>query len=121
MKKILIIDDEPGVLELAKKHLSANNYEVVTASAAIEGIHKAIEHKPNLIILDIMLPDIEGTVVAEKLRENSQTREIPVIFLTCLVEDKEACGKNTIGGNVLIPKPFKADDLLAKVRREIGK
>lgn len=120
-KKILVIDDEPAVLEFVKKQLSARGYEIITAAAGIEGIHKAIEHKPNLIILDILLPDMEGTVVVDKLKGYPQTKEIPVIFMTCLVKEKEVEGKHLMGGNVYVPKPIKPDDLLAKVAREIGK
>lgn len=119
--KILVIDDEHDILDTVSARLIAAGYAVVTADTGEGGFAKAVKEKPDLILLDIMLPDIDGGVVAAKLRANVLTKKIPVIFLTCIVSDKEIEGKDTIGGNMFIAKPFKSDELLAKIRDVLEK
>ena len=114
--KILVVDDEQDILETVKARLESANYSVVTADTGNGGFKKAVDEKPDLILLDIMLPDIDGGQVAEKLRSNVITKHIPIIFLTCIVRDSEMEGRDTIGGNMFIAKPFKSEELLAKIR-----
>ena len=119
--KILVVDDEQDILDTVSVRLAAAGYKVVTADTGEGGFARAVAERPDLILLDIMLPDIDGGQVAAKLRANAITRKIPVIFLTCIVSGKEIEGKDKIGGNIFIAKPFKSEDLLAKIQAVLEK
>jgi DNA-binding response OmpR family regulator len=118
--KILVIDDEHDILDTVSVRLTAGGYSVITADTGEGGFAKAVSEKPDLILLDVMLPDIDGGMVAAKLRDNAVTRKIPVVFLTCIVSGKEMEGKDKIGGNFFIAKPFKSEELLAKIEDVLG-
>lgn len=89
MKKILIVDDDPHFITLFSKRLMAHNYEVVSAILGREGIDKVRAEHPDLIILDLKMPEIDGFAVANILRQTPATRDIPIIILTgyCSPED----------------------------------
>lgn len=115
-KKILIVDDEEQLADMLKMRLQANAYEVIIAYDGEEGLRKAREFKPDLIVLDIIMPKMAGSDVAAALREDKELSDIPIIFLTCLAEG--VVGKHgdaKIGGNLFIGKPFKAKDLLSMI------
>ncbi len=83
MKKVLIVDDEPDVLEVLGRRLTQAGYQVIKAQNGEDGILKAKKELPNLIILDIIMPDMDGGSVANKLKEDKTTKDIPIIFLFC--------------------------------------
>ena len=115
-KKILIVDDEEQLVDMLKMRLQANGYEVITAYDGEEGVKKTREFKPDLIVLDIIMPKMAGNEVAAILKEDKELFNIPIIFLTCLAEgvaDKQGGAK--IGGNLFIAKPFEAEELLAMI------
>ncbi len=115
-KKILVIDDEPSILTLVESILAANGYEVFTASDGQEGYDKAQQYIPDLILLDVVMPKMDGSAMAEALRMNPVTEDIPVIFLTGLVEkDEEERASQQIGGNIFIAKPFTPGELLSMI------
>ena len=118
--KILVVDDERDILDTVSTRLRSAGYTVVTADTGQGGLNAAVKEKPDLILLDVMLPDIDGGTVASQLRDNAMTRQIPVVFLTCIVSGQEVEGRDTIGGNKFIAKPFKSEELLAKVREILG-
>ena len=126
MPKILIVDDEPGVVELIKNSLEKNDYEVVTASDGLEGVEKALSKNPDLIILDIMMPNMSGGDAVRALKSNSTTRNIPIIFLSVVVSKKEEM-KNELSvkiDNIYYPamaKPFEPLVLLAKIEELLKK
>ena len=122
MKKILIIDDEEKITKNIKLRLEANGYATEVAFTGKEGIEKANQYKPDLIILDIILPDLSGTEVAEALKSNPKTTNIPVVFLTCLVDKEEEAKDNDyiIGGNTLLGKPYSAEELLGVIKNKLG-
>jgi two-component system, OmpR family, alkaline phosphatase synthesis response regulator PhoP len=93
-QKILIIDDEKDLLMLLEERLSSVGYDVLTADNGEDGIRLAEEKKPDMIILDILMPGISGTDVAEALKADPRSKNIPIIFLTCLYtkEDETARG-----------------------------
>ncbi|NPA57709.1 MAG: response regulator [Aquificae bacterium] len=94
MKKVLIIDDNEQNRLLVKLVLEQNGYQVIEAESGVDGIRKAIDHLPDLIILDIMMPQVSGWEVMEVLKENTATKKIPVVVLTALdqIGDLEADG-----------------------------
>ena len=121
-KKILVADDEKELVEMIQLRLEANGYEVYTAFDGKEALNKAKEKKPDLIILDILMPEKEGTVVAAELKNYAPTANIPIIFLTCLAEGisklKEAYKS---GGNIFIAKPFDTEQLLSTIKGLLSK
>lgn len=116
-KRILAVDDDPVIVEMIQAGLSRYGYQIITASQGREALKKIQEEIPDLVILDIMMPAMDGTEVARTLRENELTRHVPIIFLTVLWEkDDGAMDRNEFGANVVLGKPFKLEDLLEKVR-----
>ena len=85
--KILLIDDEPDITELIKFHLDNKGYEVKIASNGLEGISIATEFYPDLILLDVMMPEMDGVEVCQKLKENPKTKDILICFLSARSED----------------------------------
>ena len=85
--RILLVDDNPTLLDMYKERLEAGGYEVVTASNGQEALSKAVEYLPQCMLLDIMMPKINGFDVLENIRSNNETKNIPVIMLSALVQD----------------------------------
>ncbi|MFH1239358.1 MAG: response regulator [bacterium] len=114
-KKVLIIDDDPNIGELTKVLLESSNYQVLSAGNAAEGIKKARSKKPNLIILDIMMPEVDGINVCRKLKADKKTKDIPVIMLTVkwLADDKKKSLE--AGACCYMTKPFDNKELARKV------
>lgn len=114
-KKILMIDDDVNITELSKVLLESHNYKVSVVHDSTEGLKKAKKIKPHLIILDIMMPNIDGIDICKSLKENKKTKDIPVIILTVkwMAEDQRR-GLDA-GACCYITKPFETEELLDKV------
>jgi DNA-binding response OmpR family regulator len=120
-KRILIIDDEEDILTVLKFRLGANNYEVLTASDGQEGLNKARTEKPDLIILDLMLPKLDGYKVCRMLKFDESYKAIPIVMFTARVQQKdEELGKE-MGADAYITKPFEPEILLEKIRQLLKK
>ena len=115
-KRILVVDDDPDIVEIVESQLTANGYEVYTAYAGREGLAKCKRLKPDIVILDIMMPDIDGSSVAEEIKEDPDTADIPIIFLTGAVKRSEIPDSRIVGGQYFLAKPFRSDDLLKTLR-----
>lgn len=121
MKKVLIVDDEPDVLEVLSKRLINAGYQVIKASSGEEAIVKARAELPNLVVLDIIMPDMDGGKVAEALREYEATKNIPVIYLTCLyTKQEEQKEGHRIKENFFVAKPYDPNELLNIIRQNIS-
>ena len=121
--KLLVVDDEPDAVLILAKTLSARGYEVTTAGKGQQAIMLAKAAKPDLILLDILMPDMDGTQVAAALQEDPTTRDIPVIFLTCLITKKTqeiGLRYHDAGRYVFMSKPYDLDNLLMEINRLIG-
>lgn len=119
-KKILLIDDEIDLLNLLETRLLAVGYSVVKADNGKDGIRLAKEERPDIIMLDIMMPGLGGGDVAAILKEDQDTKDIPIMFLTCLYTKKdEAMKGHTIKGNFFIAKPFDTAKLLAEIKNQL--
>lgn len=119
---ILVVDDKEYVVQLLSKRLKANGFEVMTARNGKEALDIVNESPPNLIIMDILMPEMDGSTAAEELRTNPKTARIPIIFLTELVQkSEEKASGHVIGGNYFIAKPFKTEDLIQFVREILKK
>ncbi len=119
-KKILIVDDEPDVLLLLGERLSKAGYDVIKASSGKEAIDVAVAKLPDLIILDIAMPGMDGSEVATVLRTKSETKNIPILFLTCLFtkQEEKTCG-HVLGQNFFIAKPYDVNELLTEIQKRV--
>jgi len=116
MKKILVVDDEKDVLLMLEKRLTVEGYSVITTTKSTNAMALAKSQHPDIIILDIVMPGMDGGEVAAKLREHPLTRSIPVIFLTALLSKTEEYHENRmIGSNITFAKPFDTEELLARI------
>lgn len=120
-KKILVVDDEVDIQSMVKMRLEANGYAVITAQDGNSAYNLAKSEAPNLIILDLMLPGMDGYQVCRLLKYDEKYRHIPIIMLTARgqQEDKEWGAK--AGADFYMTKPFEAKDLLNKINELIGK
>jgi len=119
--KVLIVDDEPDLVELISLRLEANNYQVISAFDGQEGLDKARSEKPDLIILDIMLPKIEGYKVCRMLKFDERYKQIPVILFTARAQASDLKLGKDVGADAYLTKPFEPDILLAKVSELLKK
>jgi two-component system alkaline phosphatase synthesis response regulator PhoP len=119
-KKILVVDDEDQILKLLTMRLQINNYEVVSAKDGYQCIQMAKEEKPDLILLDIKMPNGGGINVFETLRNNIDTEIIPVIFITSYPSLEVKNQVTEMGASGFIAKPFDIEDLLMKIQSLIG-
>ncbi len=119
-KKILIADDEPDVVKLLSMRLKAHDYEVIAAFDGLQAVREAYKERPDLILLDIMMPIGDGYTVFENLKRSVQIRLIPVIFVSALPprEVKEKVAQ--LGAQGFIAKPFDSEELVAEVKKVLG-
>jgi CheY-like chemotaxis protein len=120
-KKILVVDDEEDVAKALRVRLKANGYSVVLASDSVQAFTMANKEKPDLIILDIMIPGGGGFVVAERLKQSTETHHIPIIFLTGISGGEERAYK--VGASGYVMKPYQPEQLLETIHDalEIGR
>jgi len=111
-KIILVVDDDPDIVKIVESWLTTNNYEVHTAHSGEEGLLKCKLLRPDAVILDIMMPDMDGSTVADEMRNDPSTSNIPVIFLTGAVKASEVPKSHKIGGQYFLAKPFRGEEML---------
>ncbi|SHH40724.1 two-component system, OmpR family, alkaline phosphatase synthesis response regulator PhoP [Clostridium collagenovorans DSM 3089] len=114
--KILVVDDEIHILELIGFNLEKNGYEVIKATDGIEALKLAKEHTPQIILLDLMLPGMDGYDVCKELRKCSYTANIPIIMLTAKGEEFDKILGLELGADDYMTKPFSVRELLARVK-----
>ncbi|MBT8325874.1 MAG: response regulator transcription factor [Winogradskyella sp.] len=114
--KILLVDDEPDILEIVGYNLSSSGYNVITGDNGKEAIEKAQKHKPHLIILDVMMPEMDGIEACEKLRELPEAKDSIIVFLTARGEDYSQVAGFDAGADDYITKPIKPKVLISKVK-----
>lgn len=115
-KKILIIDDEAPFVETINVRLEFEGYEVLSAGDGQEGLEKAREIKPDLILLDVMMPKMDGYQVCRMLKFDDNFKDIPIIMLTARAQDTDRKTGKEVGANDYISKPFEMDELLEKIK-----
>ena len=120
-KKILIVDDEPDVLLVLGKRLTSSGYDVVKAASGQAGLIKAKAERPDLIIMDMMMPGMSGEEVAQELKTDRETGSIPILFLTALFTKRDETTKgHAVGGQTFFAKPYDPEELLAEVKRRLA-
>ncbi|MEW5925069.1 MAG: response regulator [Candidatus Zixiibacteriota bacterium] len=110
--RVLVIDDEPQVTEIIEAFLTNAGHEVVVANTANDGLRKAHEKRPDVILLDIMMPDSDGYSICNELKSNPPTADIPVVFLTGKDRSDDQGRSFKVGGDMFIKKPFSCERLL---------
>ena len=123
MKKVLIVDDEEEIGELLKKKLEQNKYEAITASGGQEALDICKTNKPDLVLLDIAMPGMDGYETCEKLKQDKATRDIPVLFLTAKDLNPQAAIERyqSLGASGYLSKPSTIKELLDKIEEIIGR
>ena len=117
MAKILIVDDEPDVLEILQKRLTGAGHKVSIACDGVEGLQKTLESLPDLILLDVMMPNKDGFSMLRELKENDQTSRIPVVMVTAKSELDSIYKAEGLAATDYILKPIVFEDLLRYVKR----
>ena len=115
--KILVVDDEPDAVELIEFNLKANGCDVISATDGEEALEKARTVLPNLIVLDIMLPEVDGMEVCKILRRDARTSAIPIIMLTARNEEVDKLVGLGVGADDYVTKPFSPRELVLRVKR----
>jgi CheY-like chemotaxis protein len=115
--KILVVDDEPDVVELIRFHLEAQGHQVITASNGFDAITQARRHAPDLVILDVMMEGVDGLSVCEILRAQPATRGTPVIIVTAAVGEMARLNSYAAGATDFVTKPFSPQELVRKAGR----
>ena len=118
MKKVLVIDDEQSMRDLLRLHLSNQGYLVLAAEDAIVAGHMVVSEKPDLLIVDVQMPYMNGYEFVEALKGDPETRDIPVVFLT--TDDNVASQAKKLGAAAYLQKPVTADRLLEVVDLFVG-
>ncbi len=115
-KKVLVVDDEENIVELIRMNLESSGYEVIDAYTGMEAITKTNSFLPDLILLDLMLPDIDGLQICQMLRLNEETKDIPIIMITARSEESDKVQGLGIGADDYVTKPFGIRELEARIK-----
>ena len=118
-KKVLIVDDEEDMVYAVKLQLESNGFEVITAGNGQEALDKARTGTPDIIILDLMLPKIDGYKVCRMLKFDKKYKMIPIIMLTARVQERDQKLGFEVGADAYLTKPFEHEELLAKIKELI--
>jgi two-component system alkaline phosphatase synthesis response regulator PhoP len=113
---ILVVDDEEDLLDLIEYNLKKEGFDVLKAEDGKEGIEMAREHNPNLVLLDIMMPKMDGLEVVERMRDDKQLKHIPIIFLTARGDEKTEVEGLDKGGDDYITKPISTTKLISRIK-----
>ena len=116
MSKILVVDDDRAINELIKVNLKLAGYEIVQAFDGIQGFALAKQELPNLVILDVMMPNVDGYTVAQRIRQNDTTKDIPILMLTALSDIEDKGRGFAIGIDDYLVKPFDMEELKMRVK-----
>lgn len=119
--RILVADDEPDILELVTYRLTRSGYQVIAARDGEEALRLALEHVPDLVVLDVMMPKLDGYDLTRRLRAEPATSRIPVILLTARVQEADVSRGFDAGADDYLKKPFSPDELVARVRAVLGR
>ncbi len=116
MKKVLVVEDHPDMLEVLTWHMELMGYSVIVARHGKEGVEKALKEKPQLILMDIMMPVMDGREATRRIRANPETHNIPVLASTVLFGESDIKACLEAGCNDIITKPFSYQELHGKIQ-----
>jgi DNA-binding response OmpR family regulator len=115
--RILVVDDDPVILRLIEVNLDLEGFEVVTANRGEDAIAKARETSPDLILLDLMMPEMSGWEIAERLQQDDKAGRIPLVFLSARTQDEDRRRGEELGVAGYVTKPFDPAELVATIRK----
>ena len=115
-KRILVVDDDPVIVRMLESKLQSNGYEVITSQEATNGLEIAIKEFPDLIILDVMMPIVNGYNFCRLLKSQEKHKDIPIMMLTSRSEAEDRRIGKEVGADAYVLKPFNIDELLGTVR-----
>ena len=118
--KVLVVDDEADIVSTVKYRLEFCEFEVITASNGKEGLEKAANEKPDIILLDISMPVMNGHETLERLKNSPELKDIPVIMFTAFSDAKDVAKAVELGVTDYVTKPFDYTDLMAKITNVLG-
>ncbi|MEE9316419.1 MAG: response regulator [bacterium] len=121
MAKILIVEDDPTTVQLIEFLLKKNNFEVLIAYNGVEALQIAKKEKLDLILMDVMMPKMDGIEAIEKLKKDENTRDIPIIILSALGQEMDVMRGLQAGASSYIVKPFSPQELLAEINTKLTK
>ena len=119
-KKILIVDDEPSMVSVLKRHVSNAGYDFDSASNGQEAFEKIQLDQPDLVLLDLVMPGMNGFETCRRIRENEKTKKLPVLIVTALRSDSDSASAAACGANELIVKPVDGAHLAKRLRHHLG-
>jgi DNA-binding response OmpR family regulator len=117
---VLVADDDPDILNLVMLRLERDGYEVVGAADGVGALEQALERVPDLAVLDVSMPKLDGYEVAQRLRAHERTREVPIIFLTARAQKSDVARGLETGAGDYVTKPFSTADLRLRVQAALG-
>ncbi|MBA4801313.1 MAG: response regulator [Euryhalocaulis sp.] len=120
-QKILVADDDELLIGLLSHRLSVKGFEVLTANTGVEALEAARAERPDLIVLDAMMPVMDGFAVLQNLKADDQTRDLPVVMLTALRDEKNIVSALEDGAEDYLVKPFSPDELVSRINRTLKK
>lgn len=115
--RILVVDDDPVILRLIEVNLDLEGFEVITADRGEDAIEQARSATPDLIILDLMMPEMSGWEIAERLQKDDETKGIPLVFLSARTQDEDRRRGQELGVAGYVTKPFDPADLVDTIRK----
>lgn len=121
MARVLIIEDEQNILMALKLCLQRAGHEVITSASGVKGIEAALESKPDLILLDLLLPDMHGVLVCRALKENALLCHVPIVVLSAYSEQQAVTAALDAGAAEYVVKPFEPSTLKEMVRKYVDK
>lgn len=121
MKRALIVDDDPMIVKLQSMILTRAGYEIDSAANGQEGIDRAAATAPDVVLLDVMMPDIDGLEVTRRLKADPRTAAIPVVLVSARTESEDVAAGRAAGAADYLRKPFDPDDLVALLDRLVAR
>lgn len=119
-KKILIVDDEQDLVDMVSIRLEAAGFEIITASDGLEGLNKAKAENPDLIILDVMMPKMDGNKVCGLLKADARYKKIPIIMFTARVQDAVRKLSQELGADAFMNKPLNPQEMMDHIKKLLG-
>jgi DNA-binding response OmpR family regulator len=117
---VLVADDDPDILNLVALRLERDGYEVVRATDGQLALDQALDRSPDLALIDVSMPRLDGYQVTERLRANESTRQMPIILLTARVQDADVARGVEAGADGYVKKPFSTDQLRSRIQAVLG-
>lgn len=117
MAKILVVEDDPAISTLLERALTADGYSVHVASDGAKAVEQCAQVAPDVVLLDVNLPKMDGFQVAKELKARAEMKHVPIVFLTAQDRPRDVIAGIQAGARHYVTKPFKLDELLAKIKK----